>query len=112
MKNKVILISTNSFGTGDLALGEKLLENFCSLLTQNKQLPTAIFCMNKGVYNLIKGSPVSEPLKELAALGVDILGCRTCIDYYKLSDEIVVGSQSSMLKFIELAGENEIITIA
>lgn len=112
MKNKVILISSDEFGKGDSELGEKLLHTFVSLLTQNSQLPAAVFCMNRGVYALTKSSPVSQPLKELAAKGVQILGCKTCIDHYEIEDQLTVGTVSSMLQFIKLASNNEVITIS
>lgn len=112
MENKMILISSDEFGKGDAELGKKLLETFVTLLTQNKQLPVAIFCMNRGVYSLTEQSPIATQLKELANRGVQVLGCKTCIDYYKIEDEIVVGSLSSMLKFIELASKYEVITIS
>lgn len=112
MNNKIILLSSDEFGKGDSQLGAGLLETFCTLLTQNKQLPAAIFCMNRGVYTLTEQSPVSEPLKQLTARNVEVLGCKTCIDHYQLEDRLVVGSISSMLKFIELASQYEVITIS
>lgn len=112
MENKVILISSDEFGKGDSTLGTKLLNTFVSLLSQNNQLPVAIFCMNRGVYTLTEQSPVSQALKELAARNVQILGCKTCIDYYHIENEMVVGTTSSMFKFIELASSNEVITIS
>lgn len=112
MDNKIILISGKTFGKGDSNLGEHALFTFCSLLPQNDKLPAAIFCMNEGVFTLTEQSEVATQLQELEKLGVTVYGCKTCLDHYNITDEIVVGKISSMLKFIELASKYEVITIA
>ncbi|NMD70825.1 transcriptional regulator [Bacillus sp. DNRA2] len=112
MNNKVILVSSNQLGKGDQELGEGILETFFTLLKQREDLPTAIFLMNSGVLTLTEQSLVSVHLKELEAKGVDILACKTCVDYYQVEEQLIAGKISGMPTFIDLAATHEVITIS
>ena len=112
MKNKVILLSSDTFGKGEKDLGEGILETFFTILKQKEELPVAVFCMNRGVFTLTSSSFVSLQLSELEVKGVDILACKTCVDYYKLEEKLVAGKISGMDHFIDLATKYEVITIS
>lgn len=112
MENKIILLSSDQLGNGQKELGEGILETFFTILKQKEELPIAIFCMNRGVYTLTTQSLVSLQLKELEEKGVDVLACKTCVDYYKLEAELVTGKISGMDHFIELATKYEVMTIS
>ena len=112
MKNKVIFLTTDSIGSGERELGAQLLETFATLLQQREQLPAAVFCVNRGVLALTEQSFASLHLKELEARGVPVLACGTCVDYYGIRDRLAAGEVSSMGRFLELAEQYEVITIA
>ncbi len=112
MKNKVILLSSDTFGKGEKDLGEGILETFFTILKQKEELPVAVFCMNRGVFTLTSSSFVSLQLSELEVKGVDILACKTCVDYYKLEEKLVAGKISRMDHFIDLATKYEVLTIS
>lgn len=112
MKNKVILLSSDQLGKGEAELGEGILETFFTILKQKEELPAAVFCMNRGVFTLTENSLVSLQLKEIEEKGVEILACKTCVDYYEVNDKLAVGKISSMADFIELASEYEVLTIS
>lgn len=112
MKNKVILLSSDQLGAGDKQLGENILETFFTLLKQKEDKPAAIFCMNRGVFTMTDESLVSVHLKELANQGVSVLACKTCTEYYQISDKITSGKLSGMDYFIELASKYEVLTIS
>ncbi|HVI21746.1 MAG TPA: DsrE family protein [Bacillus sp. (in: firmicutes)] len=112
MKNKVILLSSDTFGKGEKDLGEGILETFFTILKQKEELPVAVFCMNRGVFTLTSSSFVSLQLSELEVKGVDILACKTCVDYYKLEGKLVAGKISGMDHFIDLATKYEVLTIS
>ena len=50
--------------------------------------------MNQGVFTLTEESLVSLQLKELEDKGVDILACKTCVDYYELGEKLTAGKIS------------------
>jgi intracellular sulfur oxidation DsrE/DsrF family protein len=112
LKNKVILLASDQLGKGEKELGEGILETFFTILKQKEELPVAVFCMNLGVFTLTEGSLVSLQLKELEEKGVDVLACKTCVDYYELEEKLVAGKISGMAQFIELASKFEVITLS
>ncbi|WP_077212099.1 sulfurtransferase-like selenium metabolism protein YedF [Bacillus dakarensis] len=112
VKNKVILLASDQLGKGEKELGEGILETFFTILKQKEELPAAVFCMNRGVFALTEYSLVSLQLKELEEKGVDILACKTCVDYYELEDKLAVGEISGMAQFIELASKYEVMTLS
>ncbi|MBM4761081.1 DsrE family protein [Bacillus sp. B15-48] len=114
MKNKVILLASDQFGKGEKELGEGVLETFFTILKQKEreELPVAVFCMNSGVFTLTDRSLVSLQLKELEEKGVDVLACKTCVDYYEIEDQLVTGKISGMPQFIELASKYEVLTLS
>ena len=112
MKNKVILLASDQLGNGEKELGEGILETFFTVLKQKEELPVAIFCMNSGVFTLTEESLISLQLADLERKGVDVIACKTCVDYYELNEKLVTGKVSGMAQFVELASEYEVITIS
>ena len=112
MKNKVILLASDQLGNGEKELGEGILETFFTILKQKEELPVAVFCMNSGVFTLTEESLVSLQLADLEGKGVNVLACKTCVDYYELNEKLVTGKVSGMAQFVELASEYEVITIS
>ena len=110
--NKVILLSSDQLGKGEKELGEGILETFFTLLKQREELPIAIFCMNSGVFTLTENSFVSVHLKELEEKGVEIIACKTCVDYYNIEKKMVAGKIGGMSQFIDLAAKYEVLTIS
>jgi intracellular sulfur oxidation DsrE/DsrF family protein len=111
MKNKVILLTTDIMGT-EREIGEQALETFFTLLKQKDEKPKAIFCVNKGVLALTDASLCSVHLKELEDSGVEVLACKTCVDYYEVESKLTVGVISGMGTFVNLASEYEVLTIS
>jgi intracellular sulfur oxidation DsrE/DsrF family protein len=112
LKNKIILLASDQLGKGETELGEGILETFFTILKQKEELPVAVFCMNQGVFTLTEESLVSLQLIDLENKGVDILACKTCVDYYELGEKLVAGKISGMDHFIELASKYEVITLS
>ena len=48
-----------------------------------------------------EGSPVLEDLKNLAAQGVEVISCGTCLNFYQLSEKLAVGEVSNMYDIVE-----------
>lgn len=112
VRNKIILLGTDSWGKGDEPLGNTILESFFTILKQEKDRPAAIFCMHRGVLTLTDASVISLHLKEIQEQGVPVLACKTCVDYYEVSDKLSAGEISTMKRFIELSAEHEVFTIS
>ena len=94
--DKVVVLSGEHMGQGDDALGATLMKAFVFALTQQDELPATILAYNGGVKLTVEGSPVLDDLKKLAAEGVEILSCGTCLNHYGLTEQLAVGDVTNM----------------
>jgi len=97
-----ILVKSNRFGVGADELGEVLMKSFLYALTELESSISHLIFMNSGVFMTTEGSPVLEHLQALAAKGVQILSCGTCLDYYQLKDKLKVGEVTNMYAAMEI----------
>ncbi|MHB1120700.1 MAG: DsrE family protein [Bellilinea sp.] len=54
-----------------------------------------------GVKLVCQGSPVLTLLEELEAKGVELILCKTCLDYFNLTQKVKVGIVGGMPDIIE-----------
>jgi selenium metabolism protein YedF len=107
----VYFITTSSIGQGSPDLGEVLMKSLMVTLTQ-QAAPSALLFLNTGVHLAIEGSPVLEQLQALAGRGTEMLVCGTCLNYYKISEILAVGTISNMLEINSwLTSQHKVITI-
>lgn len=99
--NFVVVISSDKMGDGDAELGHLLILNFIKALKDLDKLPEKIVFYNKGVTLVTKNSPVIEHLSDLEKMGVELLLCATCVNYYKLEQEVGAGILSNMYSIAE-----------
>ena len=101
INNSVIVVSSDKMGDGDDELGSALLKTFLYTLTESETLPKAIIFYNNGVKITVGGSASLDAINTLAKMGVDILSCGACLNYYGLTDSLKAGRVSNMY---EIAG--------
>jgi intracellular sulfur oxidation DsrE/DsrF family protein len=99
--NITILITNNGMGNGDPALQQKLLGKYLQILADDSKLPAVICFYTDGVRLTCDGSPVLDQLRALSLKGVQLVVCHTCLDQYKLLDQVKVGVIGSMADIIE-----------
>lgn len=92
----VICIKNNKMGFGSDELGEILIQAFINTIKEVEPLPEKIVFYNKGVIFCLENSKVLSSLKELENLGVKIIVCGTCVDYFKVKPQVAVGIISNM----------------
>ena len=100
-KNVVVAVSSDKMGEGSEELGKVLIKAFFFALTQQDELPGTIIFYNGGVKLSTEGSPVLEDLKNLAAQGVEVISCGTCLNFYQLSEKLAVDEVSNMYDIVE-----------
>ena len=106
----VVAITSNLMGNGNDELGAVLMKGFIYALTQLDQPPKTILFYNGGATLTTEGSESIADLKALEEAGVEILTCGTCLNYYNLSDKLVVGGVTNMYTIVEkLAAAGRII---
>lgn len=107
-----ILITSDRYGSGDDELGRTLMRNFLYSLARSNSKPSAVMLANAGVKLACKGSASLDDLKLLAADGVAVRACGTCLDYYHLTESLAVGEIGSMPQSVEaLMSSDRIVTI-
>ena len=99
--NAVVVVSADTMGVGDDALGRQLLKGFLYALSQQEALPKTILFYNGGARMTVEGSPALEDLKAMEAQGVEILTCGTCLNHYGLSEKLAVGGITNMYVIVE-----------
>lgn len=98
---KVVILSANTMGTGDEALGKKLMKAFIFALTSQDETPAKVICYNTGAYLTTEDPDTIKDLKTLEEAGATIMTCGTCLDYYGLKEKLQVGIISNMYDIVE-----------
>ncbi len=100
-KKVVVVVGSDKMGDGSEELGKVLIKSFVFALTQLDELPSTIIFYNSGVNLSCEGSPVLEDLKNMAAQGVEIISCGTCLNFYGIKEKLAVGEVSNMYDIVE-----------
>ncbi len=112
-KDLTIAFGTNTMGRGSEELGKILIKSFIYTLTQSTPYPSCLLFYNGGIKLTCKGSEVLDDLKKLEEEGVEILSCGTCLDFYKMKDNLSVGEVTNMYVILEkLKNSSNNITIS
>ena len=106
----VIAISSDRMGEGIDELGDVLIKGFIYTLTEMEVMPTTVLFYNGGAKLSVEDAPTLEDLKTLEKMGVEILTCGTCLNYYSLGDKLAVGEVTNMYTIMErLQGADKLI---
>ncbi len=96
LKDTLVVFSRAGMGTADPALQEKLAGTWLRLVLEGGDLPGAICFYADGVKLAVEGSPVLETLAKLESRGVHLVLCKTCLDFFGLSEKVRVGVVGGM----------------
>ncbi|MFH1465643.1 MAG: sulfurtransferase-like selenium metabolism protein YedF [Pseudomonadota bacterium] len=95
---RIVQVTSDSMGHGDPALGALLLRGYLKTLRDVQPLPDMLVFYNAGARLCCEGSTSLEDLRALAAEGVGVLACGTCLNFYGLADKLAVGRVTDMLE--------------
>ncbi len=96
-----ILITKDTLGEGNRELGEVLMKGYIYTLTEASKMPRRLLFLNAGVRLTVEGSAVIDHLRNLEEKGVEILSCGTCLDFYKVKNQLLVGGIGNMYDIVE-----------
>jgi selenium metabolism protein YedF len=105
---KVIAVNSDKMGQGNEELGAILMKNFLAKLISAEVKPKMMVLYNSAVKLAAKGSPVLESLHSLENLGVEIICCGTCVNFYGLADQMEVGRITNMPEIVKVLTEAQI----
>lgn len=109
----LVLVASNTLGTGDDALGEKLMIAYIKTIKEIGPDLWQLIFINGGVKLTTESSPVLQELQEYEKSGVIILACGTCLEHFNLTSLKKVGETTNMLDIVtatQLA--DKVITIS
>jgi selenium metabolism protein YedF len=107
MNEVAILVTNSGLGDGEKGLREKMMGVFLRTLDTFPQLPKKILFYTEGVKLVVEGSPVLGELEAWEEKGVRLIACGTCLDYFGLKDQVVVGEVGGMAAILEAMMEAE-----
>jgi hypothetical protein len=96
----LIQITGEGMGRGEPELQRKLVRTYLTLLDRNNMLPGAISFFTEGVRLVTEGSPVLDLLRSLESKGVHLVICKTCLEYYGLTEKVEVGTIGGMTDIV------------
>ena len=107
----VVVLSSDKMGSGNDELGGALMKAFVFALSQQETLPDTILCYNGGVKLTWRGLGVSRrTVKGMAARGVEIMSCGTCLNFYDLKEKLAVGEVTNMYVIVEkMSGADRVV---
>jgi len=105
----VVALSCDKVGQGADELGAKLAESFVYALTEQDVKPKMILCYNSGILLTTKNEKTVADMKKLEAEGVEIISCGLCLDYFKLKEELKVGSITNMYRIVEILRTHHVV---
>lgn len=108
----VVIVSGETMGRGDDALGAKLLANFLRTLSAAEPKPDAVVFYNAAVRLLAPESQSLDALRALDGAGVELLACVTCLEFFGLTERLAVGQVSNMREIVQATlAAGKVVTI-
>lgn len=107
--NIVVAIGSEKMGCGDEKLGKNLMKAFIFSLTQAVVKPKTVLFYNGGAHLTCEGSLSLEDLNNLQELGVKIMTCGTCLDFYNLKDKLKVGTITNMYDIVSTMEQASVV---
>ena len=97
----MVVFSKNIHGEGADEFGARLIKLFIHTLPDIDHKPRTLVFLHTCVFLTLKDSPVVEILAGLEKLGIKILVCGTCLDYFQKKEELAVGIVSNMYEIMD-----------
>jgi selenium metabolism protein YedF len=104
-KRIAVLIDGETMGRGNDQLGAVLMKSFLHTLKELSPLPWKLIFLNAGVKLTTEGSDHLSVLKEIGELGVEIVSCGTCLDFFQLKDKLRSGRVTNMYEIVSSLAE-------
>ena len=105
--NRVILMTKDYLGEGSEELGRNLMKTFWVCMVEADVKPSKIYFINSSVKMVTNDSVHLENIKKLADAGVEIAACGICLDFYRVKENVGVGSITNMYAITDsILGDN------
>ncbi|MBP1749098.1 MAG: uncharacterized protein H6Q52_1637 [Deltaproteobacteria bacterium] len=99
-RKSLIYIDGEFMGRGSEELGKILIRAFFNTVKELEVRPWRMVFINSGVKLVASDSEYLNILKDIEDLGIEVIACGTCLDYYHLKEKIGVGRISNMFEIV------------
>lgn len=99
---RVLQLRSDVMGDGDEKLGGILILAYLNAVKELDEKPTHIICYNSAAKLATRQHEASKSLIELQEVGIEVIVCGTCANYYGVTDELALGKVSNMFTIAEL----------
>ncbi len=99
-KKILVVLTADCAGKGNEELGRKIVKNFVKTLKEMKDDLWRMILLNGGVRLAVEGSEVLPDLQQLAAEGLGVLVCGSCLETFNLQDKRRVGEVTNMVDVV------------
>lgn len=99
-RRSLVYIDGETMGRGSEELGGILMRAFFNTVKELEARPWRMIFINSGVKLVASDSDYLNILKDIEGLGIEIIACGTCLDYYHLKEKIGVGRVSNMFEIV------------
>jgi hypothetical protein len=89
-------------GAGDGSFGLEMFDRFLHTLERPDLTDEALCFYTDGVKLVVEDSPVVDGLRLLEKLGMRIVICGSCLDYFGLRERVAVGEVGGMTEIVAL----------
>jgi hypothetical protein len=97
----IVLISSTGIGAVNAELDTLLLNSFLQSLITHSTPIEAICLYSQGVQLACKHGTTLELLQILEKTNTKLLICKTCLVYFELQHQLLVGTESTMAEIID-----------
>ena len=97
----VVVLSSDTIGSGNDELGHALMKGFVFALTQMDTVPDTVLLYNGGAKLSSEVPENIADLKKLEEAGCEVLTSGTCLNFYGLTEKLAVGSVTNMYVICE-----------
>ena len=110
-----VLFVFNSYGMGhteNADLKIVLAKKALTILASMEPPPSRVCFYTDGVKLCVRASPVLNELRALADQGVELVLCSTCLEAFRLRDEVAIGTVSGMDHMItSMLNADKVVTL-
>lgn len=108
--NKTLFLKSDKVGEGEL--GSILIKGFLNAISQQEEKPKAIICVNSAVLlTTSEDEEIISILKRIENKGVEIYSCGTCLDFYKIRENLKIGVVGNAMDTAKMLLSEDIVTL-
>jgi len=96
-ENIVMFVSTECIGSEEEKLGKMLMKGFLGNVKNLDTKPKTVIFVNNSVKMLTLNEETIPLVKEIEELGIEVLACGACLEYFDIVDKLAVGKVTDSL---------------